>query len=199
MGREPARKNPRPSARPDSPADRKRTAVPRPRCAGRVAKRHDGETQKQGKQTRGNVPAPAARGSLAVPQPVQGWRFLPPDVKLSPAHTLQGADVVAISYLVREARKRAGLTQAELARRAGVARSTVGRIEAGTQMPSTDLAERLVRAAGFEIRASLGEPDPETDSLFERTLRRTPAERLADVTRAVRFAQRGRRELAKNG
>lgn len=106
---------------------------------------------------------------------------------------------MAIPYLVREARKRAGLTKAELARRAGVARSTVGRIEAGTQIPSTDLAERLVRAAGFEIRVSLGEPDPETDSLFERTLRRTPAERLADITRAVRFAQRGRRELAKNG
>lgn len=106
---------------------------------------------------------------------------------------------MTITRLVREARKRAGLTQAELARRAGVARSTVGRIEAGTRIPSTDLAERLVRAAGFEIRVSLGDPDPETDSLFERTLQRTPAERLADVSRAVRFAQRGRRELAKNG
>ena len=85
---------------------------------------------------------------------------------------------VVIVHLIREARERAGLTRAELARRTGVAASTVGRIEAGTRAPSTDLAERLVRAAGFEIRVALGEPDPATDALFERTLRRTPAERL---------------------
>ena len=66
---------------------------------------------------------------------------------------------MAITPLIREARLRAGLTQAELARRAGVAASTVGRIEAGLRAPSTDLAERLVRAAGFEIRVGLGEPD----------------------------------------
>ena len=104
---------------------------------------------------------------------------------------------MAIAHLIREARERAGLTRAELARCAGVAASTVGRIEAGTRIPSTDLAERLVRAAGFEIRVALGEPDPATDALFERTLRRTPAERLADATRAARFVLRGRRALAQ--
>ena len=104
---------------------------------------------------------------------------------------------MAIAHLIREARERAGLTRAELARRAGVAASTVGRIEAGTRIPSTDLAERLVRAAGFEIRVALGEPDPATDALFERTLRRTPAERLADATRAARFVLRGRRALTQ--
>lgn len=87
------------------------------------------------------------------------------------------------------------MTQAELARRAGVAQSTVGRIEAGRRIPSTDLAERLVRAAGFEIRVALGEPDPGTDSMFERTLRRTPTERLADATRAAEFVLRGRRAM----
>ena len=62
--------------------------------------------------------------------------------------------------------------------------------------PSTDLAERLVRAAGFEVRVALGEPGPAPDALFERTLRRTPAERLADATRAARFVLRGRRAMA---
>ena len=52
--------------------------------------------------------------------------------------------------------------------------------------------ERLVRAAGFEIRCRLGEPDPGTRSLFEAALRRTPAERLAGAARAARFVQRGR-------
>ena len=106
---------------------------------------------------------------------------------------------MAIAHLIREARERAGLTRAELARRAGVAASTVGRVEAGTRVPSTDLAERLVRAAGFEVRVALGEPDPATDALFERTLPRTPAERLADATRAARFVLHGRRALARGG
>lgn len=97
--------------------------------------------------------------------------------------------------LVREARKRAGLTQIELAKRAGVPQSTVARVESGTRTPSTDLVERLVRAAGYEIRVGLGEPDPETAALFERTLRRSPEERLADAARAARFVLRGRRAM----
>jgi transcriptional regulator with XRE-family HTH domain len=103
---------------------------------------------------------------------------------------------MAISDLIREARRRAGLTQAELARRAGVPKSTVGRAETGARIPSSEMVERLVRAAGLEVSVSLSEPDPGTDSMFERTLQRSPAERLADSTRAARFVLRGRREIA---
>lgn len=102
-----------------------------------------------------------------------------------------------MAHLVREARRRAGLTQAELARRAGVPQSTIGRIESGARVPSTALVERLSRAAGFEVRAGLGEPDPDVDSLFERTLGRAPRERLADATRAARLVLRGRRALRR--
>jgi transcriptional regulator with XRE-family HTH domain len=104
---------------------------------------------------------------------------------------------VALEHLIREARRRAGFTQAELARRAGVPQSTIGRIESGARVPSTELAERLIRAAGFELRVALGEPDPGTDSLFERALQRTPRQRLADATRAARFALRGRRAVRR--
>jgi transcriptional regulator with XRE-family HTH domain len=103
---------------------------------------------------------------------------------------------MAIASIVREARRRAGLTQAALAARAGVPKSTVGRIESGARTPSAELVERLVRAAGFELTPSLSEADPGTDSMFERTLRRTPAQRLADATRAARFVLRGRRAVA---
>ena len=82
-----------------------------------------------------------------------------------------------------------------MGRRAGVPQSTIARIESGTRTPSTDMVERLVRAAGFEFRVSLAEPDPETYSLFSQTLRKTPAERLADATRAARFVLRGRHQL----
>lgn len=99
--------------------------------------------------------------------------------------------------LVREARKRAGFTQAELGRRAGVPQSTVARVESGARTPSTDLVERLVRAAGFEILCRLGEPDPETRSLFETTLLQTPAQRLSSAARAARFVLRGRSRIAE--
>jgi hypothetical protein len=38
-------------------------------------------------------------------------------------------------------------------------------------------------------------PDPGTDSMFERTLRRTPAQRLADATRIARFVLRTREKV----
>jgi len=103
---------------------------------------------------------------------------------------------MSIAGIVREARRRAGLSQAGLAEKAGVPKSTVGRIESGARTPSVELVERLVRAAGLELAVSLSEPDPGTDSMFERTLRRTPAQRLADATRAARFVLRGKRALA---
>jgi len=100
-----------------------------------------------------------------------------------------------LTHLLREARLRAGLTQAELAERAGVPQSTVGRIESGARVPSVSLIERLIAAAGFELRVGLGERDEATDSLFERTLMRSPRERLADAQRAARFALRSREAL----
>ena len=102
---------------------------------------------------------------------------------------------MALWRMVREARKRAGLTQWALSQRAGVAQSTVARIESGTRCPSTDMVERLVRAAGFEIRVALGEPDPQTTSILERNLQLTPPERLASAVRAARFVQKARAAL----
>jgi transcriptional regulator with XRE-family HTH domain len=103
---------------------------------------------------------------------------------------------MSITNLVREARRRSGLTQAQLAERAGVPKSTVGRIESGARVPSTELVERLVEAAGWTVAVSLSEPDPGTDSMFERTLRRSPAQRLSDATRVARFVLRGRRAVS---
>ena len=106
---------------------------------------------------------------------------------------------MAITQLIAEARLRAGLTRAELARRAGadVDEAVVEAVESGARAPTADLVERLVEAAGFEVRVALGEPDPETDSLFERTLRRTPAQRLANAARLARFVLRGRRAMER--
>jgi uncharacterized protein len=48
---------------------------------------------------------------------------------------------------IREARERAGLTQAELAEAAGVARPNIAAYESGARRPSPAMARRLIGAA----------------------------------------------------
>src|SRR5918911_4222159 len=78
--------------------------------------------------------------------------------------------------LVREARKRAGLTQRELAERAGVSQPAIARLESGRTSPSLEQVERLMRLAGFDL---LVEVAPRDDS--------------------DRWQARGRRQLTVDG
>lgn len=82
--------------------------------------------------------------------------------------------------LLVEARRRAGISQAELARRSGVAASLIGRYERYEVIPSFERLRELVGACGFELMFRLARLDP-TDHdgvLIERELRLTPSERL---------------------
>jgi putative transcriptional regulator len=54
---------------------------------------------------------------------------------------------------LKEMRTAAGLTQAELAERAGVSRKTVNTVENGVFVPSTILALSLARALGTTVEA----------------------------------------------
>ena len=53
--------------------------------------------------------------------------------------------------LLREARRKAGLSQAELARRAGVTQSVVSAYESAARQPSLPMLDRLVSATGLEL------------------------------------------------
>ena len=53
--------------------------------------------------------------------------------------------------LLREARKRAGLSQTELARRAGVTQSVVSAYESAARQPSLAMLNRLVAATGLVL------------------------------------------------
>jgi transcriptional regulator with XRE-family HTH domain len=80
--------------------------------------------------------------------------------------------------LVREARRRAGLTQRELAEKAGTTQSALARLEAGRTAPSFDLVLRLVRLCGYDLDIMLVERD---DSDWAQALRLrdlTPARRI---------------------
>lgn len=54
---------------------------------------------------------------------------------------------------LKEVRTAAGLTQAELADRAGVSRKTINTVENGVFVPSTTLALQLARTLGTTVEA----------------------------------------------
>jgi len=101
------------------------------------------------------------------------------------------------AHLIREARLRAGLTQAELADRAGTTQSSIARWEGGGTKPSLETLSNLLEACGLELRVTLSEADPGEASLLERNLRLSPTERLEQLRRTVEFIRRGRAALAE--
>jgi transcriptional regulator with XRE-family HTH domain len=88
--------------------------------------------------------------------------------------------------LVKQARRRAGLSQRELSRRTGLDQAVIGRIEAGRASPRFDTLERLLAAAGHElvlleqrpadadrwaVRAALALTDREREAFFVQSNR----------------------------
>jgi transcriptional regulator with XRE-family HTH domain len=101
--------------------------------------------------------------------------------------------------LVREARRRAGLTQRQLARRAGVSQPTIARIESGDARPASERILELVRAAGFDLDVRVVPLDEDALAMAERNLRRTPEERLDALVAAVELHEEGRRAREGDG
>src|SRR5580700_11411555 len=58
----------------------------------------------------------------------------------------------AAGELVGAIRRGSGLSQAELARRAGLPRSVVNAYERGTRQPGVDALARIAAAAGMELK-----------------------------------------------
>ncbi|MGH9379885.1 MAG: helix-turn-helix domain-containing protein [Thermoanaerobaculia bacterium] len=81
--------------------------------------------------------------------------------------------------LIREARRRAGLTQAELAARLGTTQSAVARWEGGAHEPAFATVARAVRACGLDPQVRLVEADDHDDGLITYTLSLSPAQRVA--------------------
>jgi transcriptional regulator with XRE-family HTH domain len=88
--------------------------------------------------------------------------------------------------LVREARRRAGLTQAELAAKADTTQSAIARLEAGRTNPSFDLVLRLLKLCGFRLDVSLDPYDDSDLAQAEASLRRPLEGRLDYMESALR-------------
>lgn len=87
--------------------------------------------------------------------------------------------------LVREARKRAGLTQRELAERAGTTQSAIARLESGRVDPGFERVRTLMRHCGFNLLVALDPWDDSDLAQAIRLLRLTPERRLAYMVDAA--------------
>jgi transcriptional regulator with XRE-family HTH domain len=87
--------------------------------------------------------------------------------------------------LLRDARRTAGLTQAQLAERLGVSQSEIARLEKRGANPRLGTLLEAIRAAGFTLEARVKPRRGTVDeTMIAANLRLTPAERLAHFTAA---------------
>jgi len=81
--------------------------------------------------------------------------------------------------LIREARRRVGWTQAQLAAKAGTTQSAIARLESGRTSPSFDDVIRYLRLMGLDLDLMLVERDDSDWIQAQRQLRLSTDERHA--------------------
>jgi len=100
--------------------------------------------------------------------------------------------------MLRMARRRAQLSQRELARRAGVPQATISRIENRVVSPTLDTLDPLIRACGMQLRPVEDVTAGVDRSLIRDALRRTPIERWrysVDASRSLAALRSRAREV----
>lgn len=70
--------------------------------------------------------------------------------------------------IVERARRGSGLSQRELARRAGTSQPTLSTYEHGTKSPALAVVERIVNSSGFDLDLSPRSPSPPIPALEAR-------------------------------
>jgi len=93
-------------------------------------------------------------------------------------------------HWIRFARLRAGLTQQELARRAGISQPALARIESGRVVPRFDTAQRILRACGMSLEAVPRAGQGIDRTTIRRMLKLSPRQRLALAAKEARNLQR---------
>jgi transcriptional regulator with XRE-family HTH domain len=88
--------------------------------------------------------------------------------------------------ILRYARRRAGLTQRQLAERAGVPQPAIARIESGAVSPRVRTLLPLIEATGFAFELAPRIGDGVDRTLIRSSLDRSPEERVRAATAAAR-------------
>lgn len=99
--------------------------------------------------------------------------------------------------LVREARKRAGLTQRVLAERAGTTQSAIARLEAGRTRPTFESVLQLLRHCGMDLDVMLVERDSSDWMQAQKLLELSPEERLEHSVEFASVARELRRGMSR--
>jgi transcriptional regulator with XRE-family HTH domain len=90
--------------------------------------------------------------------------------------------VLAAASLLKDARVRAGLTQAELGGRLGISQAAVARLERPGANPTVATLENALWATGHRLTLDAPARRPGVDeSLIRQHLELTPAERLRGI------------------
>jgi transcriptional regulator with XRE-family HTH domain len=87
--------------------------------------------------------------------------------------------------LIRRARRRAGLSQRELAERLGTTQAVVARWETGVRSPTLERVIEAVRACGLDLAVRIVARDDQHALLVQDMLRLEPAERLERLARST--------------
>ena len=95
------------------------------------------------------------------------------------------------SHLVREARRRMGMSQTDLARRVGTTQSAIARLEGGSGAPSLERITDLIRACGLDLSVRLVEMDDHDWTMARRNLELDHEDRVAQLVGVVRLLEAG--------
>ena len=88
--------------------------------------------------------------------------------------------------LFRFCRLRTGLTQQQLAKRAGISQPALARIESGRISPRIDTANRILKGCGMTLEAVARAGEGVDRTTIRRMLKLTPRKRLALATEEAR-------------
>jgi transcriptional regulator with XRE-family HTH domain len=100
------------------------------------------------------------------------------------------ATVSGAPSLLRDARRRAGLTQADLAARLGISQAAVAKLERPGANPTVDTLDRALWATGHRLTLDAPERGHGVDeSLIRRQLELSPAERIRGIESMYAEAQ----------
>ena len=97
--------------------------------------------------------------------------------------------------LVREARRRAGLTQADLATRTGTTQSDIARLESGRRLPTLERVRALASACGLDLTLGLRAQDADWAAV-SRNLTLSVEGRWDKTVAAARFVRTARESAA---
>ncbi len=103
--------------------------------------------------------------------------------------TMVDVPAPALGQILKDARRRAGVSQRQLAIRIGAAAPSISRIENGHESPSFERFASCLQALGFEPRVELGElSGSRADPLhLAAEAQLTPSQRLEGLFEWMRF------------